>query len=80
MAIKDSERTPVHLGLDDRFTCDLKEFFEGPGPPRLVSADVAVAVQYQIPIIHLKREKMFPLFAAQQHDGIFRWYPHALPN
>lgn len=45
------------LGIDEKFTFGLNEIWGI--QPSLSSADVAIIVQYRIPILHLKQEKDF---------------------
>jgi hypothetical protein len=71
---------PAHnLGLDDRFTVALNDMFGG-NRNSLLSAQVAIVVQYKLPWIHIHREKRFPLFAKRQSNGNFYWYSDTLPN
>jgi hypothetical protein len=65
------------LGLDDHFTVALNDFFTG-NRTSLVSAQIATVVQYELPLIHLHREKRFPLFAKRQSNGNFYWYSDTL--
>lgn len=67
-----------HLGLDERFTVALNDLFDDRGP-NLNSADLAIVVTYQIPIIHLQRQKTFPFIAHKQINGQFYWYPEPVP-
>lgn len=84
--VKDLTRTPVYLGIDDRFSYDLDAQFQG--PPSIVRANIAIAVRYELPIIHLKQEKLFPEVAARradtpssrQVDGKFHWHSLTLEN
>lgn len=64
---------PSDLGIDDKFTFGLNEIWGK--QPNLLNADIAILVKYEIPIIHLKREKIFPLTAVKQTNGQFYWYP-----
>jgi len=64
---------PRNLGLDDRFTFALNDVWETK-KGALAYADVAVTIDYEIPIIHWKRTKVFPLVARMQTNGRFYWY------
>ncbi|HWA95472.1 MAG TPA: hypothetical protein VG844_12795 [Terracidiphilus sp.] len=69
---------PRDLGLDDRFTFALNDINKINGA--LKSADIAVVVQYEFPIIHFKSSKIFPYFARKQSNGNFYWYPEPPPK
>jgi hypothetical protein len=70
---------PHDLGLDDKFTFALNDMLSL-GATQIVSADIAIVVNYEIPYIHWKRKKIFPLFAEKQSNGNFYWYANSLPN
>jgi len=72
--LRTPEWIPRDLGLDDKFTIALNEFDVPIYPKELYYADVAIVVEYRLPIIHLKREKLFPLIARKQTNGRFYWY------
>jgi hypothetical protein len=61
------------LGLDDKFTFALNDLYKV-CPGRMAGADLAVIVDYEIPLIHIKLEKIFPIYARKQTDGHFYWY------
>lgn len=63
------------LDPDKNFTFALDEIWGN--QPNLRSADVAVIVQYQVPLVHWKREKTFPYSAIKQTNGRFYWYATA---
>jgi hypothetical protein len=63
------------LGLDDKFTFGLSEIWWK--QPDLLTADIAIVIKYEIPIIHWKREKIFPLTAVKQTNHVFYWYSSA---
>jgi len=65
----------VKLGFDDKFAFGLDEIMGI--QPNLSSADIAIIVQYQIPIIGLRREKVFPLVAKKQSNDKIYWYAKA---
>jgi hypothetical protein len=60
------------LGLDEKLTIGLNEVWGI--QPNLLSADVAIVVEYKIPIIRWKRRKTFPLYAMKQTNGKWYWY------
>jgi hypothetical protein len=64
---------PHYLWLDDKFTFALNDFWET-HPRGLAYADIAIRVGYQVPLIHWKREKVFPMYAHKQTNGNFYWY------
>ena len=70
--------SPHDLSLDDRFTVSLNDAFGG-NRNALVSAQVAVIVKYALPLIHINREKRFPVFAKRTSNGNFYWYSDTLP-
>jgi len=59
------------LGLDDKFTFSLNEIWSAQS---LESADVGVWVDYEVPVLHWKREKLFPIVARKQTNGKLYWY------
>jgi hypothetical protein len=63
------------LGLDDKFTFGLNDIWGKPSG--FLSADMAIVIEYRIPIIHWKREKVFPFTAERQTNGHFYWYAKA---
>jgi hypothetical protein len=67
------------LGLDDGFTIALNDVFTA-SKQRLVSADIAVVIDYEIPLIHWNCEKIFPLYARRQSNGNFYWYKNPPRN
>jgi hypothetical protein len=70
---------PRELGLDDRFMLALDQFMNFP-TKTLGSADIAIVIDYEIPIIHIKRRKRYPYFARKQPSGNFFWYADAPPT
>jgi hypothetical protein len=70
--VKSTNWHSAYLGIDDKFTFGLNEIWGK--QPDLLSADVAILVDYKIPIIHWRREKRFPLSAVRQTIGNFYWY------
>jgi len=60
---------PHYLGLDDRFSFVLNEAI-GPG---FGEGNLALIVDYEIPVIHLKREKLFPLLSKRRRHGTYYW-------
>jgi len=58
-----------YLGLDDRFTFLLNDAFA----PGFGEGSLALIVDYEIPVIHLKREKVFPLLSKKRNNGTFYW-------
>ncbi len=64
----------ANLRMDDRYTIALNDVLGTEQRGGLDYADIAVVVDYEIPLIGLKREKVFPLFAHRQTNGKFYWY------
>jgi hypothetical protein len=69
------DRLPTTSGLDDRFTFSLKDMFRGMG-----IGDLAVVIDYEIPIIHLKRRKIFPILSRRRSNGTAYWAFDAASN
>ncbi len=67
------------LGLDDKFTFALNDAWTFPRD-QLTAADIAIVIIYRVPIVHWKREKIFPMSARRQSNGNFYWYASARPN
>jgi hypothetical protein len=67
---------PHYLGAGDQLTFALNEVFHT-CKQGLKSADIAVVVDYEIPLIHLRVEKLYPLAAKIQTNGNFYWYSNA---
>ena len=67
------EWTPRTLDPDDKSTIALNQIFhlcrEG-----VASADVAIVVEYELPLIHLKVERLYPFAIKSQTNGNFYWY------
>jgi hypothetical protein len=63
------------LGLDDKYSFGLNEIWGV--QPNLTTATVAIVVRYQLPIVHVHREKIFPLVAERQSNGQMYWYAKA---
>jgi hypothetical protein len=74
-----SKWPPHDLGLDDRFTVSLNDPFIG-NRRALISAQIAVIVKYEWPLVHIHAEKRFPIFAKKASNGNFYWYADTLPT
>jgi hypothetical protein len=65
--------TPRTLDPDDKYTIALNQIFhlcrEG-----VASADIAIVVEYELPLIHLKVERLYPFAIKSQTNGNFYWY------
>ena len=59
---------PRHLGLDDKSTFALSEAFATP-TQNLASGGFCILVEYELPIIGLKREKGFPFYLKRETNG-----------
>lgn len=70
---------PHDLGLDDRFTFSISDFFGNPVEHQsgLESAKISIVVPYRLPLLYFERQKRFPLFAKRQSNGNFYWYADA---
>jgi len=66
-----TRRVEATVSLNDAF---------GSNRSSLVEAQVAIIVRYQLPLIHWKREKRFPMFAKRASNGNFYWYADTLPK
>jgi hypothetical protein len=63
------------LGLDDKFTVGLNDIWGK--KDNLLTADISIVVEYEMPLIPWKREKTFPFTAVKQSNGHFYWYAKA---
>ena len=70
---------PRDMAIDERFGFALNDIWDT-APRGLEYADIAIVVQYEIPIVHYKQEKIFPFIAQRQTNGNFYWYPKLLKN
>lgn len=61
------------LGVDDRFTFALNDSISV-SKEVFGDADIAIILTYEIPLIHWKREKVFPFITKKQTNGNFYWY------
>jgi hypothetical protein len=68
-----SKWPPHDLGLDDRFTVSLNDSFTG-NRKTLVGAQIALIVKYELPLVHIRGEKRFPVVAKRATNGNFYWY------
>jgi hypothetical protein len=59
------------LGPDDRFQVPLSNVIDITSPGTLGYADLLVIIDYEIPYIHWKREKKYPLHLG--HQGEWLW-------
>ncbi|MGA7381280.1 MAG: hypothetical protein WBX03_10540 [Terriglobales bacterium] len=62
------------MAIDDRFTFPLNDVFDTADQNGLSYANLAIVVHYEIPLIHWKGEKAFPLATRQQRNGKLYWY------
>jgi hypothetical protein len=65
---------PPRLAVDDRITFALNDFSHSAEPNGIRYADIAIVIQYEIPLIHLRREKVFPFVTHRQSNGHLYWY------
>jgi hypothetical protein len=63
-----------YMAIDDRFTFPLNDVFDTADQNGLSYANLAIVVHYEIPLIHWKGEKAFPLATRQQRNGKLYWY------
>ncbi|RSL15560.1 hypothetical protein EDE15_1051 [Edaphobacter aggregans] len=75
-AMGSEEWHPRDLGTDEKFEVALNEVWPDQLGP-LLSAELAIMVEYRIPIIHWRRFKSFPYKAKRQTNGHFYWYSDA---
>lgn len=69
--------TSHDLAIDDRFDVPLEDLFNRSPretKPVMKFADIAVVVDYRIPLFPFKREKIFPLYTRKQQSGSLAWY------
>jgi hypothetical protein len=64
--------TPSTLDMDGVLMVGLNDIWGK--QPSLLSADIAIIVSYRLPLIHLKRQRIFPFRAVKQTNGNFYWY------
>lgn len=72
-----------YLGLDDRYTFALNDLGIINGALQkfpMVRADIGIVVSYEIPFLHVRREKLFPEVARKQSNGNFYWYAVSPPE
>jgi hypothetical protein len=62
-----------HLTLDEKFTIAINELLKIRGLP-VKGADLAVTIDYAIPLLRLHRRKAFRIVARPQSDGNMHWY------
>ena len=70
---------PRDLGLDDRFSFSLNQFGESPTYD-FKFADIAIVVEFEIPLVHIKRKRIYPLYTQRESNGNFYWFadsPHS---
>lgn len=65
---------PRDMAIDDRFGFPLNDVWDT-FQHGLEFADIAIVVQYKIPLLRLQREKIYPFIAQKQTNGRFYWYP-----
>ena len=61
------------LGIDDKFSFPLNKVMDG-DKGNLKSADIGILVQYELPVIGVKRYKLSLAHVDQQKNGNFYWY------
>ena len=67
---------PHALWPDDRFTVALNDVYSTTRE-RLGKADMGIVVHYELPIIHVGLQKIFPLHIVKQSNGNFYWFADA---
>ncbi len=72
--VQKAEWVPRDMAIDDRFTFALNDLWDTKERGGLEYADLAVIIQYEVPVIHLKREKIFPFVTHRQTNGRLYWY------
>jgi hypothetical protein len=65
------------LWLDDKFSFPLNKVMDG-DKDNLKTADIGILIQYDLPIIGLRRYRVFPAHVQQQGNGNFYWYVQPL--
>jgi hypothetical protein len=63
-----------YMAIDDRFTFPLNDVLDTADPKGLSYANIAIVLDYEIPLISWKREKAFPLATRKQRNGRLYWY------
>jgi hypothetical protein len=72
--------TSHYMALDDKFTVTISDFIVIAPSASLREAYLLWKVSYDWPLIHWRREKIFPISAYKQTNGRFYWYADTLPN
>jgi hypothetical protein len=67
------------LAMDDRLSFPISDTIRS-DKNNLASADIAILVGYRLPLIHIERDKLFPMEARRQPNGNFYWYAKAPQN
>ena len=67
---------PREMGPDDHFTLAFDQFMNFPSSA-LGRADLAIVIDYDLPIIHIRRTKIFPYYTRKLTNGGFAWYSDA---
>jgi hypothetical protein len=73
------DQTPVDLRTDDRFSFPLSRVIQAKNVD-LTSADIAIVVIYQVPFIHWRRTRAFPMTARRNSNGTFSWDVSPTPS
>ena len=68
-----------YLGLDDKYSFPFNNVIDG-DKEDLVSADFAILIHYEVPVIHWQRQKLFPINVTRTEDGNFHWYAEPEPK
>jgi hypothetical protein len=71
---------PRDMAIDERFGFPLNDLWDTRVRGGLEYADIAIVIQYEIPIIHLKRESIFPFVTQRQTNGHLYWYPKLMKS
>lgn len=70
---------PQNLESDNPISFPLNEVLVA-DKGSLTGADIGILIEYQIPIIHWERYKLFPVALKKQSNGNFYWYAKAPPQ
>jgi hypothetical protein len=58
------------LAVDQKFAVPISNVIDEGNPGDPVYADMIVVISYEIPLIHWKREKIYPLHIGHQASGV----------
>jgi len=67
---------PREMWPDDHFTLAFDQFMNFQSSA-FEKADLAIVIDYELPIIHVRKTKVFPYYTRKLANGSFAWYSDA---